>query len=159
VASSSTTIASVPASVTIPAGQTSASFTITVQDDRALTAADFDVVDHSNLQRQIIHGTPDVGRPKLQSARERLAAINPEVRVETYETKLTSKNALELFAEYDVIVDGTDNFPTRYLVNDACVLLGKPNAYGSICRFEGQASVFAVKGGPCYRCSGPPGFL
>ncbi|MGH9329316.1 MAG: molybdopterin-synthase adenylyltransferase MoeB [Vicinamibacterales bacterium] len=128
-----------------------------------LGIVDFDVVEHSNLQRQIIHGTPDVGRPKLQSARERLAAINPEVKVETYETKLTSKNALDLFAEYDVIVDGTDNFPTRYLVNDACVLLGKPNAYGSIFRFEGQASVFAVKGGPCYRClypePPPPGLV
>jgi sulfur-carrier protein adenylyltransferase/sulfurtransferase len=128
-----------------------------------LGIVDFDVVDHSNLHRQIIHGTPDVGRPKLQSARERLGAINPEVQIETYETKLTSKNALDLFREYDVIVDGTDNFPTRYLVNDACVLLGKPNAYGSIFRFEGQASVFAVKGGPCYRClypePPPPGLV
>ena len=105
---------------------------------------DFDNVDESNLQRQILHGTPDVGRSKLQSARDRLTAINPEVRVETYETRLTSANALELFKGYDVILDGTDNFATRYLVNDACVLLKKPNAYGSIFRFEGQASVFAT---------------
>jgi sulfur-carrier protein adenylyltransferase/sulfurtransferase len=124
---------------------------------------DFDVVDFSNLQRQIIHGTPDVGRSKLQSAKDRLNAINPEVEVVTYETALSSKNALELFAPYDIIVDGTDNFPTRYLVNDACVLLGKPNAYGSIFRFEGQASVFATKDGPCYRClypePPPPGLV
>jgi molybdopterin/thiamine biosynthesis adenylyltransferase len=113
---------------------------------------DFDVVDFSNLQRQIIHGTPDVGRPKLDSARDRLHAINPHVEVQTYETALSSENALELFAPYDVILDGTDNFPTRYLTNDACVLLGKPNAYGSIFRFEGQASVFGTKNGPCYRC-------
>src|ERR671913_251837 len=124
---------------------------------------DFDVVDFSNLQRQIIHGTPDVGRAKLASARDRLLALNPLVRVETYETALSSKNALELFRPYDVILDGTDNFPTRYLVNDACVILGKPNAYGSIFRFEGQASVFATKGGPCYRClypePPPPGLV
>jgi len=124
---------------------------------------DFDVVDFSNLQRQIIHGTPDVGRSKLQSAKDRLNAINPEVEIVTHETALSSKNALELFAPYDVIVDGTDNFPTRYLVNDACVLLGKPNAYGSIFRFEGQASVFATKEGPCYRClypePPPPGLV
>jgi molybdopterin/thiamine biosynthesis adenylyltransferase/rhodanese-related sulfurtransferase/molybdopterin converting factor small subunit len=124
---------------------------------------DFDVVDFSNLQRQIIHGTPDVGRSKLASAKDRLNAINPEVKVITHDTTLTSKNALELFAPYDVIVDGTDNFPTRYLVNDACVLLGKPNAYGSIFRFEGQASVFATKEGPCYRClypePPPPGLV
>src|SRR6266851_8143311 len=119
---------------------------------------DFDVVDFSNLQRQILHGTPDVGRSKLASARDRLNAINPNVKIETYETALSSENALELFAPYDVILDGTDNFPTRYLTNDACVLLGKPNAYGSIFRFEGQASVFATKEGPCYRClySEPP---
>ena len=123
----------------------------------------FDTVDFSNLQRQILHGTPDVGRSKLASAKDRLNAINPNVRIETYETALTSQNALELFAPYDVILDGTDNFPTRYLVNDACVLLGKPNAYGSIFRFEGQASVFATKDGPCYRClypePPPPGLV
>ena len=124
---------------------------------------DFDTVDFSNLQRQVLHGTPDVGRSKLQSARDRLNAINPEVHIDTYETSLTSKNALDLFRGYDVIVDGTDNFPTRYLVNDACVLLRKPNAYGSIFRFEGQASVFAFPGGPCYRClypePPPPGLV
>ena len=116
---------------------------------------DFDAVDASNLQRQILHSTPDVGRSKLQSARDRLQALNPEVQVETYETRLTSANAFDLFKGYDVILDGTDNFATRYLVNDACVLLGIPNAYGSIFRFEGQASVFATKGGPCYRCLYP----
>jgi len=124
---------------------------------------DFDEVDFSNLQRQILHGTPDVGRSKLQSARDRLTALNPNVNVVTYETALSSKNALELFKGYDVILDGTDNFPTRYLVNDACVLLGIPNAYGSIFRFEGQASVFATKTGPCYRClypePPPPGLV
>jgi sulfur-carrier protein adenylyltransferase/sulfurtransferase len=124
---------------------------------------DFDAVDLSNLQRQILHGTPDVGRSKLQSARDRLTALNPGVRVESHETALTSKNALELFREYDIILDGTDNFATRYLVNDACVLLGKPNAYGSIFRFEGQASVFATRSGPCYRClypePPPPGLV
>ena len=124
---------------------------------------DFDAVDASNLQRQILHSTPDVGRSKLQSAREKLEALNPEVRVETHEAMLSSSNALALFKEYDVILDGTDNFATRYLVNDACVLLGKPNAYGSIFRFEGQASVFATKGGPCYRClypePPPPGLV
>src|SRR5881409_117963 len=128
-----------------------------------LGLVDFDVVDFSNLQRQILHGTPDVGRPKLASAKDRLNAINPEVTIETYETALSSQNALDLFRPYDVIVDGTDNFPTRYLVNDACVLLGKPNAYGSIFRFEGQASVFAMKEGPCYRClypePPPPGLV
>ena len=128
-----------------------------------LGIVDFDTVDFSNLQRQILHGTPDVGRSKLASARDRLNAINPNVKIETYETALTSQNALELFAPYDVILDGTDNFPTRYLVNDACVLLGKPNAYGSIFRFEGQASVFATKDGPCYRClypePPPPGLV
>ena len=119
---------------------------------------DFDVVDFSNLQRQILHGTSDVGRPKLQSAEERLKDINPGVRVERYETALDSSNALEILRDYDVVVDGTDNFPTRYLVNDACVLLRKPNVYGSIFRFEGQASVFATENGPCYRClySEPP---
>jgi adenylyltransferase/sulfurtransferase len=128
-----------------------------------LGIVDFDVVDYSNLQRQILHGTPDVGRSKLQSARDRLQAINPAVHVETYETALTSENALQILEPYDVVVDGTDNFPTRYLVNDACVLLGKPNAYGSIFRFEGQASVFALKDGPCYRClypePPPPGLV
>ena len=124
---------------------------------------DFDVVDYSNLQRQIIHGTPDVGRSKLQSAKDTINALNPHVQVDTYETSLTSQNALDLFRPYDVIIDGTDNFPTRYLVNDACVLTGKPNAYGSIFRFEGQASVFGTKEGPCYRClypePPPPGLV
>ncbi|MGH9410049.1 MAG: molybdopterin-synthase adenylyltransferase MoeB, partial [Vicinamibacterales bacterium] len=128
-----------------------------------LGIVDFDAVDFSNLQRQILHGTPDVGRSKLQSAKDRLNAINPGVEIATYETALSSKNALELFRDYDVILDGTDNFPTRYLVNDACVLVGKPNAYGSIFRFEGQASVFAMPGGPCYRClypePPPPGLV
>jgi sulfur-carrier protein adenylyltransferase/sulfurtransferase len=124
---------------------------------------DFDVVDYSNLQRQLLHGTPDVGRSKLASAKDRLNALNPHVQVDGYEMSLTSQNALELFKQYDVILDGTDNFPTRYLVNDACVLSGKPNAYGSIFRFEGQASVFAAPGGPCYRClypePPPPGLV
>jgi molybdopterin/thiamine biosynthesis adenylyltransferase/rhodanese-related sulfurtransferase len=116
---------------------------------------DFDVVDFSNLQRQVLHGTPDVGRPKLQSAKDRLQAINPEVQIDLYETRLTSANALVLFEPYDIIIDGTDNFPTRYLVNDACVLLKKPNVYGSIFRFDGQASVFYPPQGPCYRCLYP----
>jgi adenylyltransferase/sulfurtransferase len=124
---------------------------------------DFDVVDYSNLQRQLLHGTPDVGRTKLASATDRLNALNPHVQVDAYETALSSENALALFEPYDVILDGTDNFPTRYLVNDACVISGKPNAYGSIFRFEGQASVFATKGGPCYRClypePPPPGLV
>src|SRR5689334_14336223 len=124
---------------------------------------DYDVVDFSNLQRQLLHGTPDVGRSKLASAKDRLHAINPHVDIETYETALSSENALQLFEPYDVILDGTDNFPTRYLTNDACVLLGKPNAYGSIFRFEGQASVFGTKEGPCYRClypePPPPGLV
>jgi len=128
-----------------------------------LGLVDFDVVDFSNLHRQVLHGTPDVGRSKLQSAKDRLTAINPEIQIDTFETSLTSKNALDLFRDFDVILDGTDNFPTRYLVNDACVLLGKPNAYGSIFRFEGQASVFAFPGGPCYRClypePPPPGLV
>lgn len=124
---------------------------------------DFDVVDYSNLQRQIMHSTKDVGRPKLDSAKERLEGINPFVKIETHELRLSSENALALFAQYDIVVDGTDNFPTRYLVNDACVLTGKPNVYGSIFRFEGQASVFATNDGPCYRClypePPPPGLV
>ncbi len=128
-----------------------------------LGVVDFDVVDESNLQRQIIHGTSDVGRPKIESARDRITDMNPNVNVEAYEEALTSENALDIFRDYDVIVDGTDNFPTRYLVNDACVLLGKPNVYGSIFRFEGQASVFYAKEGPCYRClypePPPPGLV
>jgi len=124
---------------------------------------DFDVVDFSNLQRQIIHGTADVGRSKLASAKDRLLDLNPLITIDTYETALSSKNALDLFKPYDIILDGTDNFPTRYLVNDACVILGKPNTYGSIFRFEGQASVFATKNGPCYRClypePPPPGLV
>jgi len=128
-----------------------------------LGLVDFDVVDTSNLQRQIIHGTRDVGRPKISSAKDRLQDINPHVEIETHETRLTSENALRLFVNYDVIVDGTDNFPTRYLVNDACVLTGKPNVYGSIFRFEGQASVFWADRGPCYRClypePPPPGLV
>src|SRR5215216_5593570 len=128
-----------------------------------LGLVDFDRVDVTNLQRQVLHGTSDVGRPKLASARDRLVNLNPYVRLETYETRLTSANALELFADYDLVVDGTDNFATRYLVNDACVLLGKPNVYGSIFRFEGQASVFATDDGPCYRClfpePPPPGLV
>lgn len=119
---------------------------------------DFDVVDLTNLQRQIVHGTSTLGRSKLDSAEERLTDLNPNVRIERHETRLTSQNALEILREYDIVVDGTDNFPTRYLVNDACVLLGKPNVYGSIFRFEGQASLFYAAKGPCYRClySEPP---
>ncbi|OYT72685.1 MAG: molybdenum cofactor biosynthesis protein MoeB [Chloracidobacterium sp. CP2_5A] len=128
-----------------------------------LGIVDFDLVDASNLQRQIIHGTKDVGRPKVASARDRLQDINPNVRLEIHETRLTSRNALEIIREYDIVVDGTDNFPTRYLVNDACVLLNKPNVYGSIFRFEGQASVFWGERGPCYRClypePPPPGLV
>jgi sulfur-carrier protein adenylyltransferase/sulfurtransferase len=124
---------------------------------------DFDVVDFTNLQRQIIHSTANVGKLKLQSAKERVEEINPYVKVDTYEVPLTSDNALELVKQYDIVIDGTDNFPTRYLVNDACVLLGKPNVYGSIFRFEGQASVFDAKRGPCYRClypePPPPGLV
>jgi molybdopterin/thiamine biosynthesis adenylyltransferase/rhodanese-related sulfurtransferase/molybdopterin converting factor small subunit len=124
---------------------------------------DFDVVDYTNLQRQIIHFTQDVGRKKLHSAAEKLTAINPYLEIRPFETRLTSQNALEILRDFDVVVDGTDNFPTRYLVNDACVLLGKPNVYGSIFRFEGQASVFAAKEGPCYRCvypePPPPGLV
>jgi len=128
-----------------------------------LGIVDFDVVDYTNLQRQIIHTTDDVGRKKLDSAAEKLKAINPFLNLQTFETKLTSANALDLFREFDIVADGTDNFPTRYLVNDACVLTGKPNVYGSIFRFEGQASVFATEGGPCYRClypePPPPGLV
>jgi adenylyltransferase/sulfurtransferase len=124
---------------------------------------DFDVVDFTNLQRQVIHGTADVGRSKLVSAQETIAEINPNVEVVGYPTRLTSDNALDLFEGYDIIVDGTNNFPTRYLVNDACVLLGKPNVYGSIFRFEGQVSVFYAQEGPCYRClyaePPPPGLV
>jgi len=128
-----------------------------------LGIVDFDVVDYSNLQRQLLHTTNDVGRTKLESAREKVVALNPHVQVDTYEEALSSENAMRLFKGYDVILDGTDNFPTRYLVNDACVISGIPNAYGSIFRFEGQASVFATKDGPCYRClypePPPPGLV
>ena len=128
-----------------------------------LGLVDFDVVDFTNLQRQVIHFTSDVGKPKLESARQKLAEINPFVNVKLFPTKLTSANALQIFADFDIIVDGTDNFPTRFLVNDACVLTGKPNVYGSIFRFEGQASVFGAKDGPCYRClypePPPPGLV
>ena len=120
-----------------------------------LGLVDFDVVDASNLQRQIIHSTADIGRKKLDSAEEKLKALNPALNVIKHETMMSSANALDIIKDYDVVADGTDNFPTRYLVNDACVLLGKPNAYGSIFRFEGQASVFAAKDGPCYRCLYP----
>ena len=124
---------------------------------------DFDVVDESNLQRQVLHGQKSVGRPKLESARERLEDVNPHVVIETHEVRLTSANALDLVARYDLVADGTDNFPTRYLVNDACVLTGRPNVYASIFRFEGQASVFAAPDGPCYRClypePPPPGLV
>jgi adenylyltransferase/sulfurtransferase len=124
---------------------------------------DFDVVEESNLQRQVIHGTKDLGRRKIESARDRLRDINPHIEIETHESRLTSQNAMQLFPNYDIIVDGTDNFPTRYLVNDACVLSGKPNVYGSIFRFEGQASVFWAEKGACYRClypePPPPGLV
>ncbi len=128
-----------------------------------LGIVDFDVVDYTNLQRQIIHSTADVGRKKLESAADKLKGINPFLNLRTFETRLASGNALDLFRDFDIIADGTDNFPTRYLVNDACVLTGKPNVYGSIFRFEGQASVFATKDGPCYRClypePPPPGLV
>jgi adenylyltransferase/sulfurtransferase len=128
-----------------------------------LGVVDFDVVDFTNLQRQVIHGTSDVGRKKLDSAAESMREINPNVRIDRFDTALSSENALGILKDYDVVVDGTDNFPTRYLVNDACVLLGKPNVYGSIFRFEGQATVFAYRGGPCYRClypePPPPGLV
>jgi len=128
-----------------------------------LGLVDYDVVDLTNLQRQILYATPEVGRKKLEVAIQRLRALNPEIQVDGFETALTSENALEILRDYDIVVDGTDNFPTRYLVNDACVLLGKPNVYGSIFRFEGQATVFAMPGGPCYRClypePPPPGLV
>ena len=124
---------------------------------------DFDVVDFTNLQRQVIHFTKDVGRPKIDSAAEKMQALNPNVEIVKHEVALSSENALGIIKDYDYVVDGTDNFPTRYLVNDACVLLGKPNVYGSIFRFEGQATVFAYEGGPCYRClypePPPPGLV
>src|ERR1700724_1390360 len=128
-----------------------------------LGLVDFDVVDFTNLQRKVTFGSDDVGKPKAEAARARLSNMNPDIRIETFETKLTSDNALQLFKNFDVIVDGTDNFPTRYLVNDACILLGKPNVYGSIFRFEGQATVFGMPDGPCYRClypePPPPGLV
>ena len=128
-----------------------------------LGIVDFDVVDFTNLQRQITFSTSDVGKPKIEAAKARLAGVNPQIQIDTYRTMLTSANALDLFKDYDIIVDGTDNFPTRYLVNDACVLLGKPNVYGSIFRFEGQATVFNYPAGPCYRClypePPPPGLV
>src|SRR3990170_3429441 len=128
-----------------------------------LGLVDFDVVDFTNLQRQVTFGTKDVGRPKLEAARERLRDLNPEIQIDLHEAKLTSENALDILRPYDIVADGTDNFPTRYLVNDACVLLGKPNVYGSIFRFEGQATVFNYPGGPCYRClypePPPPGLV
>jgi len=128
-----------------------------------LGLVDFDVVDSSNLQRQVTFTTNDVGKPKSEAAKARLSALNPAIEIEAYETRLTSDNALELFRDYDIIVDGTDNFPTRFLVNDACILLGKPNVYGSIFRFEGQATVFGYPDGPCYRClypePPPPGLV
>jgi adenylyltransferase/sulfurtransferase len=128
-----------------------------------LGLVDFDVVDFTNLQRQVTFGTSDVGKSKSEAARARLSNLNPAIQIESFETQLTSANALELFKDFDIIVDGTDNFPTRYLVNDACILLGKPNVYGSIFRFEGQVTVFGMPDGPCYRClypePPPPGLV
>jgi molybdopterin/thiamine biosynthesis adenylyltransferase/rhodanese-related sulfurtransferase len=128
-----------------------------------LGLVDFDVVDFTNLQRQVTFGTSDVGKYKSEAARIRLSNLNPDIHIDSFETQLTSANALELFKDFDIIVDGTDNFPTRYLVNDACILLGKPNVYGSIFRFEGQATVFGMPDGPCYRClypePPPPGLV
>src|ERR1700760_2781256 len=128
-----------------------------------LGLVDFDVVDASNLHRQIIHSTRDIGRSKLDSAEEKLLALNPHMKIVKYNTMLLSSNAMEIFKDFDIVADGTDNFQTRYLVNDACVLSGKPNVYGSIFRFEGQASVFATEQGPCYRClypePPPPGLV
>ena len=138
-------------------------FYLTAAGVGTLGLVDFDVVDASNLQRQIIHSTKDIGRKKLDSAEEKLKALNPAINIVKHETMLTSANAMEILKDYDIVADGTDNFPTRYLVNDACVLLGKPNVYGSIFRFEGQASVFATEAGPCYRClypePPPPGLV
>jgi adenylyltransferase/sulfurtransferase len=138
-------------------------FYLTAAGIGTLGLVDFDVVDASNLQRQIIHSTKDIGRKKLDSAAEKLTALNPTIHIVKHETMLTSANAMEIIKNYDIVADGTDNFPTRYLVNDACVLLGKPNVYGSIFRFEGQASVFATEQGPCYRClypePPPPGLV
>ena len=128
-----------------------------------LGLVDFDRVDASNLQRQVLYGSASVGRPKLEAARERLADLNPGVRIETHDQRLTSANAMEILAGYDVVLDGADNFATRYLVNDACALLGKPNVHGSIFRFDGQVSVFDAARGPCYRClypdPPPPGLV
>src|SRR5437879_5991905 len=128
-----------------------------------LGLVDFDVVDVTNLQRQVTFGSEDVGKPKTEAARQRLSSLNPDIQIDTFETKLTSDNALELFKDFDIVADRTDNFPTRYLVNDACVLLGKPNVYGSIFRFDGQATVFWAEKGPCYRClypePPPPGLV
>jgi adenylyltransferase/sulfurtransferase len=138
-------------------------FYLTAAGIGTLGLVDFDVVDASNLQRQIIHSTRDIGRKKLDSAAEKLLALNPAINIVKHDTMLTSANALEILKDYDIVADGTDNFPTRYLVNDACVLLGKPNVYGSIFRFEGQSSVFATQDGPCYRClypePPPPGLV
>jgi len=128
-----------------------------------LGLVDFDVVDSTNLQRQVTFSTKDVGRKKAEAARDRLSGLNPFIQIDTFDTRLTSENALELFKDFDIVVDGTDNFPTRYLVNDACLLLGKPNVYGSVFRFEGQVTVFGAPGGPCYRClypePPPPGLV
>jgi molybdopterin/thiamine biosynthesis adenylyltransferase/rhodanese-related sulfurtransferase len=128
-----------------------------------LGLVEFDTVDVTNLQRQVLHGTKDVGRPKVDSARDRIQDLNPHVQVVAHETRLTSENALEIIGQYDLVVDGTDNFATRYLVNDACILLGKPNVYGSIFRFEGQSTIFCTDDGPCYRClypePPPPGLV
>ncbi len=124
---------------------------------------DFDSVDLTNLQRQILFGTSDIGRPKIEAAADRLRNLNPDIQIDQFETRLTSENALDMLKNYDIVVDGTDNFPTRYLVNDACVILGKPNVYGSIFRFEGQITIFGALGGPCYRClypePPPPGLV
>ena len=129
----------------------------------SLGLVDFDLVEESNLQRQIIHSTPDIGRPKIESAKEKIGALNPDVRVITHNEKLTSENAIDIIEGYDVVIDGTDNFPTRYLVNDACVFANKPLVYGSIFRFDGQATVFKPFDGPCYRClfpePPPPGMV